>query len=153
MGDRDQCQKMKEHIMLASPDQSLLTSKMPRQTPNHPSPFHPYSHMKIQTHTATCETSQNNSKCDEFSDSRIHLPDGQFEEPKNPCMPGYKDFYSLLLASCKTKTPKVEAEREENAGLELDLSKCSSLLRRSIMMACRVKIRETLLELGEIKDI
>jgi hypothetical protein len=123
---------------------------MARQTPSHPAPFHPYSHMRVSSHTETCETIQNNSKRHESPDSTIHTPAFQFEDPKNlSCMPGYTDFYSLLLASCKTQNSIVEAERGENAGLELDLSKCSPLLRRSVLMACREKLRETLLELEE----
>ena len=66
-------------------------------------------------------------------------------------MPGYPDFYSLLLASCKTKNSKVEAEGGENGGLELDLNMYSSLLRISVLVACRVKLRETLQELEKIK--
>ena len=40
----DQLKKMKGTMMLASPDQSLLTTKMPRQRT--PATFHPYSHMR-----------------------------------------------------------------------------------------------------------
>jgi hypothetical protein len=147
----DQLEEKKETMMLTTPNQSLLTTKMARQTTSPSAPFHPYSHMRIRT--TTCETSQNNSKCQKSQESMIHSLETQFEEPQPPCMPGYKDFYSLLLASCKTSNSIVEAEIGENVGLELDLSKCSSLLRRSVMMACRVELRETLPELGEIKNI
>ena len=136
----DQLPKMAENMMLTSPDQSLLTTKMPSQISSTPVPFHPYSHMRIQT--AICETTQNNCKCQQSPESTIHSSVCHFEDPKSPnCMPGYPDFYSLLLASCKTKNSKVESERGENVGLELDLSKCSSLLRRSVLMACRVKLK------------
>ena len=133
----DQLEKMKVTMMLTTPDQSLLTTKMPRQTTSPSAPYHPYSHMRIRT--TTCETSQNNSQGQKSQESSLHSPEKQVEEPQPPCMPGYKDFYSLLLASCKTSNSKVEAEK---VGLELDLSKCSSLLRRSVLMACRMKLRE-----------
>eukprot|EP00091_Calanus_sinicus_P008777 TRINITY_DN20999_c0_g1_i1.p1 TRINITY_DN20999_c0_g1~~TRINITY_DN20999_c0_g1_i1.p1 ORF type:complete len:112 (+),score=24.14 TRINITY_DN20999_c0_g1_i1:141-476(+) len=108
---------------------------MPKSNKNSPPLFHPYLNMRIQSETA-CE--RNLKKCD----LKILSPVCQLEHPSPPCLPGYPDFYSLLLASCKTRNSAGEAERGENAGLELDLSKCSALLRRSVIIACRGKLGE-----------
>ena len=60
--------------------------------------------------------------------------------PKTPKLPGYPDFNSLLLASCGKQSLKVKTE--EKGCFLLDLSTCSPLLRKSIMMASKLKLEQ-----------
>jgi hypothetical protein len=58
----------------------------------------------------------------------------------SPKQPGYPDFNSLLLASCGKQGLKVKTE--EKGCFLLDLSTCSPLLRKAIMMASKHKLEQ-----------
>ena len=59
-------------------------------------------------------------------------------------LPGYPDFQSFLMASCRRKS--LESQSEENPSFLLDLRTCPPLLRQSIMIACRKRKLEQDLE-------